>query len=101
MPITLDKPLAMTLDKPKSCKPFKTPLQRALAWRNNSKLAVKYDIGAFDAYTFQFGTNYNEVPTGTVDLTGLGLSLVYTSVIRSTEEVKNQTYANGDTITEI
>lgn len=68
---------------------------------NNSRLSVKYDIGAFDAYTFQFDNNYQEVRTGTIDLSGLSLSLVYTSVIRSTEDVQKVTYSNGDTITDI
>ena len=56
--------------------------------RNSSTdLSVKFEIGEWDAYYVSFD-GYNEVRGETIDLSGLSLSILYTSVIRSTSQLK-------------
>jgi len=74
---------------------------RVIDTENTTDLSIKYDIGKWDAYTFTFDQQGNEIRTGTIDLTGLGLSIVYTSVLRSTEEVQKVDSGSGGLISNI
>ena len=68
---------------------------------NTSSLSIQYDIGAFDAFTFTVDQNYNDIRTGTIDLSGLGLSMLYTSVIRSFQNVTREETSNNGVISNI
>lgn len=68
---------------------------------NTSDLSIKYDIGAWNAYVFHSGNNYNDIIDGPMNLTGFGLSIIYTSVIRSNEPVTKIDNSNGGIISNI
>ena len=68
---------------------------------NSSTLSVKYDIGSWDAYIFYLDNSFNEIRTGTIDLSGLGLSILYTSVIRSNDDVQKVDVSNDGKISNI
>ncbi|MHA2278580.1 MAG: hypothetical protein ACXAC2_22610, partial [Candidatus Kariarchaeaceae archaeon] len=68
---------------------------------NYTDLSIKYDIGSWDAYSFTFDEFFNEVRIGTVDLTGLGLSILYTSIVRSNVVVESVETSTDDVLSEI
>lgn len=68
---------------------------------NFTELSIKYDIGTWDVYNFNFDNFGNEIRIGTVDLNGLGLSILYTAVIRSESAIQRITSSRDDIISEI
>jgi hypothetical protein len=68
--------------------------------KNYTDLSIKYDIGSWDAYTFYFD-EFDEVRTGTVDLSGLGLSILYSATLRSNIAVERVNTFTDDALSDI